>query len=224
MRKIVIVSIKNNPPPNLPAFLPSRPALITASCHKDAPNAPTLLQAQCFIENNLLVIPITWTLSSTNGIDSQQLYRHNQLIQTLAADVNSYTDTAVSEGFEYDYYVIAIKNIPSNDPTDTPSDPSNRVHVGPCTVRPTNVAGTCLGNRFALQMDLFKTLTWTLSTDTNIQSQKLYRNNALINTLLPTQNSYEDHTRPPTPPDTYGISAIDSSGFESGRTKAEVSC
>ncbi len=76
---------------------------------------------------------------------------------------------------------------------------------------PTSLEGTCCLNRFAMQGEFFRKFTWTISPDSDIVSQNIYRDDVLIANIPPTQTTFEDHNRPSIQAK-YGVSAVNAAG------------
>jgi large repetitive protein len=61
------------------------------------------------------------------------------------------------------------------------------------------------------------TLTWNANTETDLASYKVYRNGALLATVLKGTTSYVD-TAPLEGTDSYNLTAVDTSGNESAHS------
>ncbi|MBL7059682.1 MAG: hypothetical protein ISS10_01645 [Candidatus Marinimicrobia bacterium] len=62
---------------------------------------------------------LNWTSSISDNVDVLLIYRNSQYFESVVADVESYTDTTVSNGIEYCYYLVA------RTANNTDSEPSN---------------------------------------------------------------------------------------------------
>ncbi len=133
-----------------------------------------------------LVVNLSWSAPTSGTPASYKVYRNSSLLTTVTA--LSYSDTAVSNGTSYAYYVTAVYSSPTAE-----SAASNTVNATPNATAPTNLTATP-GNTLV-------NLSWTAATgrgeeaidakDTrNISGYKVYRNSVAITTVSAT--TYQD--------------------------------
>ncbi len=133
------------------------------------------------------VVNLSWQAPASGTPTSYKIFRNSSLLTTLTA--LSYSDTAVTNGTTYSYYLKAVYSGGESDATSS-------VNATPNAIAPTNlvaVAGNGIVN-----------LSWTQasgrnevsrssiddSTDRAISGYRVYRNGSAIQTL--TGTSYQD--------------------------------
>ncbi|MDZ4182368.1 MAG: C25 family cysteine peptidase, partial [Candidatus Cloacimonadaceae bacterium] len=130
-------------------------------------------------------VKLDWQAPSSGTPTGYKIFKNSSLLTTVTA--LTYTDTAVSNGTSYAYYLKAVYSGGESDPTAT-------VNATPNAIAPTNLAAVA-GNGFV-------NLTWTgasgredlevISTsDRAISGYKVYRNSTLLTTV--TGTTYADN-------------------------------
>lgn len=83
---------------------------------------------------------------------------------------------------------------------------------------PTNLQGTKIKNKFALQTDNINRITWTASTTSDVTGYTIYRNGTLIGFSPSYQLFFDDHNRRPGVVSTYSVITQTSSGFSTSES------
>lgn len=98
----------------------------------------------------------------------------------------------------------------------TPSPPSPPPPPSSAPLPPQCINGNQKNNRFATQSELYNTINWCASPSTGVVKYNVYRNGALIGSVVSnTFLTFEDHDRPKGEKDLYAVTAVNSSGSES---------
>ncbi len=123
------------------------------------------------------VVNLSWSAPASGTPTGYKIYKNSTLLTTITA--LSYTDTAVSNGTTYSYYLIAAYTGGESAATAT-------VNATPNAIAPTNLIATA-GNALV-------NLSWTAATgakdDRSINGYKVYRNSTAIATV--TTTTYQD--------------------------------
>ncbi|MDZ4182158.1 MAG: S8 family serine peptidase, partial [Candidatus Cloacimonadaceae bacterium] len=130
-------------------------------------------------------VKLDWIAPVTGSPTGYKIFKNSALLTTVTA--LTYTDTAVTNGNTYAYYLKAVYSGGESDATPT-------VNATPNAVAPTNLAASA-GNGFVI-------LAWTGATgretiqefgssDRAISGYKVYRNSSLLTTV--TGTSYTDN-------------------------------
>jgi fibronectin type 3 domain-containing protein len=143
-------------------------APVTATPAAAAPGAPTGLSGQA----GDTAATLTWT--AVSGATSYKVYRGGVLKATVTSP--SYSDTGLTNGTTYSYYVTAVKS-------GVESAASTTVTVTPVAVTPGVPSGVV-----AAPGNAQVTVSWTASA--NAQSYKVYRNGTLVGS--PATTSFTD--------------------------------
>lgn len=155
--------------------------IFPASTGPSVYNPPTNLAATA----SHAVVNLSWNAPASGTPTGYKIYKNSSLLTTVTA--LTYTDTAVTDGTTYSYYIIAAYSGGNSDATAT-------VTATPNAVAPTNLAAVA-GNALVA-------LSWTASTgraaeevfgssnERAISGYKVYRNSAAITTV--TGTSYQD--------------------------------
>jgi hypothetical protein len=129
-------------------------------------------------------VTLTWSAPVSGSPTGYKIYKNSSLLTTLAA--LTYTDTAVTDGITYSYYLTASYSGVESSATFT-------VTATPNTVAPTNLTATTSHTTVLL--------SWTAAlgnrsedareqVDRNISGYRVYRNSVAITNL--TGTSYQD--------------------------------
>lgn len=125
-------------------------------------------------------VSLSWQAPVSGTPQQYKLYRNSTLLATQTG--LTYTDTAVTNGTTYTYYVVA--NYSGGD-----SEPSNSVNATPNASAPTNLTAAA-GNGFVQ-------LTWNASAGRSDDQRftsgyKVYRNGSALTTV--TETNYTDNS------------------------------
>lgn len=77
---------------------------------------------------------------------------------------------------------------------------------------PKNLTGIGVQNNFATQAETLKSMTWTPSTESEVVTQKIYRNDKLTAKVDKSTSSFTEHNRPFNTPETYRIEGVTQDG------------
>lgn len=111
-------------------------------------------------------VKLTWTAPAAGTPTGYRIYRNSTLLTTLSG--LTYTDTAVSNGTSYAYYLIAIYSGGQSEPTAT-------LNATPNAIAPTNLTAVG-GNGFV-------DLAWTAVSGFTVSGYKIYRNATYLTTV-----------------------------------------
>ncbi|HEX7456248.1 MAG TPA: Ig-like domain-containing protein, partial [Candidatus Nanoarchaeia archaeon] len=169
------------------------------------PTAPTNLQATAPNESR---VDLTWTASTDNvGVVGYWIVRNGV---TIASTSNAtYSDTTVSCGTTYSYYVLAYDaagkvSAPSNTASVTPSCPEDTTPPS----APTNLTATAVSSS---QINL----SWNASTDNvGVAGYEVYRNDSKV--AVVTTTSWGDTGLAPPTTYSYKVRAFDAAEKYSG--------
>jgi fibronectin type 3 domain-containing protein len=146
-------------------------AAVTATPTAAAPGAPTGLSAQA----GDTVTTLSW--AAVSGATSYKVYRGGVLRATVST--TTWTDTGLTNGTTYSYYVTAVK-------VAVESAPSATVTAAPAAVVPATPTGLT-----ATPGNTQVTLTWTATSGAT--GYRIYRGGVLI--ASPTTTTYTDTGR-----------------------------
>ncbi len=159
---------------------------------------------------NLAAIPshqkviLTWSAPASGTPTGYKVYRNSALLAT--ATELTYSDTSVSNGTSYSYYLKAVYSGGESDPTGT-------VSATPNLSAPTGLTATA-GNGFV-------NLSWTAATGLrNISGYNIYRNSNLITSV--TGTTYQDNNVVNEVTYTYSVSTVYSSPAGESAASASI--
>jgi len=160
------------------------------------PSMPGDLAASNITENS---VGLTWTASTDNvGVTGYRIYRDSLLIDTVTSE--SFSDTGLSTGTEYDYAVVAI---------DAAGNTSPPAQISATTTAPDTEAPTIPANLIATPALTSINLDWDASTDNvGVTGYRIIRNGQLLTTV--TTTDYADTGLPSGVEFGYEIIAVDS--------------
>ncbi len=190
---------------NLGAYSPIAQATTQGVPDTTAPSVPTGLTGT---GTSTSQISLSWTASSDNvAVAGYKIYRNGTQVGTSATA--SFQDSGLALSTSYTYTVSAY-DAASNNSAQSASAVASTLPDTTAPSVPTNLATQVVSST---QVNL----TWTLSTDdVSVTGYKIYRDNALINTV--TVTPVQDAGLTPGTTYSYAISAIDAAGNESAKT------
>jgi fibronectin type 3 domain-containing protein len=167
------------------------------------PAVPTILSATAGDSQ----VALTWSASSGatsyNVLHSENGGAYTQVTSTSST---SYTDTGLANGTQYCYEVEAHNTAGTSQPSSSqcaiPQAPT-------APAAPTNLTAKAAGKSGKIN------LSWTQSTSPNITENKIYRDGGLFATVSAT-TSYSDSNTTKGTTYCYQVTAVNSSGLESG--------
>ena len=148
---------------NLNSAPSSQSTSATATPTALAPAAPAAVVASA---GDAQVI-LSWTASA--GADAYKVYRNGTLITSSSITTTTYTDSALTNGTTYTYYVVAFKQ---NSPASTASGSVTATPVAATAGTPTGLAATAA--------DAQVSLTW--NTSAGATSYQILRNGVQVGT------------------------------------------
>jgi fibronectin type 3 domain-containing protein len=172
------------------------------------PSTPTGLAATAVNSNQ---VNLSWAASSDNiGVSGYTIYRDGTTLTTVSGTTLVYSDTSALAGHVYSYTVDAF------DAAGNHSVASSAVSVTtPDTQAPTVPGGL---TATASSATLVK-LSWTASTDdVGVNGYTIYRNGAVLTTVIGTTLAYSDKSVLATTTYTYAVDAFDKAGNHSAQT------
>ncbi|MGI0088651.1 MAG: fibronectin type III domain-containing protein, partial [Nitrosotalea sp.] len=197
---------------------PSSTASATTQSAATAPQSPTGLAATAGPSQ----VSLSWTAPSSNGgsaITNYKIYRSTssgtETLLTTVGNVNSYTDTTVTNGQTYYYKVTAVNSVGES----TPSNEANAMPAAPATApgAPTGLAATAASSS---QINL----SWTAPANNGgsaITGYKIERStdgttwSTVQSNTGTTATTYSDTGLTASTAYTYRVSAINSVGTSS---------
>ncbi len=165
------------------------------SCYYSSPNGESAFSNEVpvtiapYIFNpptNFAAVPgfysatLTWAAPTSGTPTSYKVYRNNTLVTTLASTVLTYTNTGLTSGTPYEFWVTASYTNPTGESAATPT--ITVTPIAPIFNPPTSFTAVA-GNALA-------TLTWAAPVSGTPTGYKVYRNVGVITTLAPTVLTY----------------------------------
>ncbi|HPT72748.1 MAG TPA: C25 family cysteine peptidase, partial [Candidatus Cloacimonadota bacterium] len=126
-------------------------------------------------------VTLTWTAPASGTPASYKVYRGGVAVASSITGL-TYTNTGLTNGTSYSFYVTAVYTSPSVG--ESPG--TSTVNATPIAAPPTSLMGTG-GNNFV-------NLNWTAPTNETPSGYKVYRNSTLLTVTPVTGTTYTDNT------------------------------
>lgn len=185
----------------------------------EKPTAATGLYATKIATNS---VDLTWNPATDNvGVDHYVIYRGDNIgsaQQIATSDTTSFTDTTVTQGGIYTYYVTAVDkagNVSDSSNVIVINIPIKEENTAPDTEKPAIVTGL---HAMSVQYNSVD-LMWSAGIDNvGVDRYLVYRDGTIIGTT--TATSYTDQTVAAETTYFYTIVAVDAAGNSSDRSSS----
>jgi chitodextrinase len=180
-----------------------------------APSRPTGLVATAVSASR---IDLTWIASTDNvGVTGYRIFRNGSLLDTVAGNVRTYSNTGLTATTTYSYTVRAVDaagNVSTASTAASATTPAVPDTIAPTT--PTGFSATAISSsRIGL--------SWSASTDNvAVTGYRVYRNNVFLVTLGGNATTYESTGLAASTTYTYNVDAVDAAGNASGVSTSAV--
>lgn len=172
------------------------------------PATPSNFSAQ----NGVHSVILSWNASAEPDFDHYQIYKNGAKLVTATG--LSYTDTAVTQGSTYTYQITAV---------DTSTNESTKSAVQSVTIPVPDTTAPAVPSGLAVTaMNKAVSVKWNAVSDSDLAGYNLYRDGVKVNTSVLTSTSFTDSNLTNGTNYTYSVSAVDSSGNESGFSPVQV--